>query len=347
MKHIIGALVSLITLFASYAYAIPFGQDYLACDKFKKEIVQNHPKGQGYGCFAEVNGFGDGIKATDFVLSKRKDIPYSRLNLGWKDDHNFTDKDFVEIGKRSKRACPLTKKYPIKWYFSGATEHKLNADKANKLKKIVLDNCNSVTYVNNPLPQGAILPDTINEQHNGGKPRSAKCSFSYDGTAASDADNETDKKSFAQCEFFQIWSPRYNGRWQANDPTPRPQRKGWADANDIKAHAYLANVKGQAFLPNKYIWKPISENKGNGDPRAGKPVLIAPIKSSEYQLTKNGKKIASLRYYGTYQGGGFRYYSQEQGYQLGQKCGGSCDLVVNKKKVGTVDPGFRQNAYRR
>lgn len=319
------------------------GQDYLACDKFKSAIIANHPVGQGGGCFAEVDGFGNGIAGSDEILSKRKDIPFWRLNLKWRDDHNFQESDFPGIAKTAKKACYLTTKHKIKWYFSGATEHKLNAEKAAKLKKVVLDACPTVTYVNNPLSNGAILPNTINENHNGGKPRSSLCAFSFDGTAAEDADVESVKRAYKGCEYFMMWSPRYNGRWESNDSTPRAKRTGWADGKLIQSLSILHQPKGATSLPKNNLWKSHSENKGNGDPRAEKPVFITPIKAKSISLKQNGREIHSLKYYGPYNDGRSRFYASKWGFEISTA---PVELWANGKKHGMVNPGYRDPDFR-
>jgi len=339
MKRILIALVLALSIFASRVWAVPFGQDYLSGAKFQSEILKTHDFKQGVGLFATT--FGDALPLATALANKG--IPFLRIQLAWSDTHDFKESQFGDIAKQAKRFCPLAQK--TKLYLSGACEHKLNSTLAQRLASLIAAACPPATYVNVPLPQGAVLPQYINEIHGGGKPRSSLSAFSFDGDAAEDADVETLKSRFANSEYFMIWGPRYNGRWATNDPTPRPQRKGYADSNYIKSLLYLTNDKGSTSLPKNTLWKPLSENKGNGDLRAGKPVLILPSKYSQATLTKNGKTIASIKYYGTYQGGGFRYYASEYSYQLAQKCGGVCNLVTNKP-IGLVNPAFRDPTFR-
>lgn len=319
------------------------GQDTLACARFKDAIVKAHPKGQGIGCFAEVDGFGDGIAATDYILSRRKDIPFSRLQLKWRDDHNFSAADFPSIVKTAKRACPLTNKHRIKWYFSGATEHRLNAALAKQLSDKVKDACPSAEYVNNPLHNGATVPGVINESHGRGNPRSPMCAFSWDGRAAEDGNVPEVEAPYNQCRYKMKWGPRYNGKSKVDDSTPRGKRVYWADADYIKGQAWLTTNKGETKLAVKSLWKPISEINGTG---RGKPVGITNCKSNSLILKKSNKTIATIPYFGTYQDGRFRYYAKEMGYSLGQKCGGVCEIYCGSKKLGTINAGFRENEYR-
>jgi hypothetical protein len=322
---------TVISLFVSFliclnAYAVPFGQDYLGGAKFQKAILQNHDFSQGVGLFATT--FGDSLPLAQKLANKG--VPFLRIQLAWQDNHTFTEKQFPAIAKEAKRFCPLASK--TKLYLSGACEHNLDFKLASKLAEMVLAACPQATYVNTPW-KGAVLPKYINETHNKGGPKSAKSSYSSDGSPSEDIDIEGQKKK-GFTEFFMFWSPRYNGRWEDNDPTPRPQRKGFADAKMIKSMLALAGDKGKTSLPKNWIYKSHSENHGKGDPRAEKPVVIAPVKVKSIKVGN-----VDCNYYGTFEGGRHRYYCPKWGYEIGTS-------PVAIGKYGFVNASFRDGLYR-
>lgn len=330
--------IILALLLPLVARAMPYGQDTLGAAKYRQVLIQSLPLYQGEGHFS--NTFGDILPV--IKLEAARGVPFVRLHLMWKDRHDFSPSDFPAIVKEAKRVCPVIQANPqVKWYLSGACEHNLNANQALKLAQLVTQACPQATYVNTPSSSGAILPSYINEVHGGKKPRSAKYAFSFDGTAAEDSDVESYKRAFPNAEYFMIWGPRYNGRWESNDTTPRDQRKGWPDGRYIKSLSYLANPKGLTMIKTNWTWKSHSENKGNGDPRAEKPVLIAPVKVNEVML-KTGNVVKDvMKYYGLFADGRLRYYSNRWGYEMGP-----VDLWVGGKKQGSVNAGFRDGGFR-
>jgi len=315
----------MIKLLLSLFILVPFGQDYLGGAKFQKEILSNHDYSQGAGLFATT--FGDSLPLAQQLASR---VPFLRIQLGWKDDHNFKESDFPELVKQAKRFCPLAAK--TKLYLSGACEHNLSLNSATKLANLVILACPQATYVNTPW-KGAVLPQYINETHGEGGPKSSKSSYSSDGKPSEDINIEAQKnKGFT--EFFMFWSPRYNGRWEDTDSTPRSSRKGYADGKMIKSMLALAKPKGATSLPKNWIYKSHSENKGNGDPRAEKPVIIGPSKD---KVIKVGD--TDCKYYGPFDNGRSRWYCPKWGYEIAQ-------IPVKLGKYGTVNPTFRDGSYR-
>jgi len=316
----------MIKILLSILLLVPFGQDYLGGAKFQGAILNNHDFSQGAGLFATT--FGDALPIATQLA--RGGVPFLRIQLGWKDDHNFKESDFAGLVAQAKRFCPLSNL--TKLYLSGACEHNLNAALANKLASQVLAACPSATYVNVPW-RGAVLPQYINETHGNGGPKSKRSSYSSDGSPSEDIDIEPLKSKFT--EFFMFWSPRYNGRWEDNDSTPRPNRTGYADGKMIKSMLALAKPKGATSLPKNWIYKSHSENKGKGDPRSEKPVIIAPIRDS---ILKVGD-VSCPRYKDPYQDGRSRYYCPKWGYEIGTS-------PVKIGKYGTINPAFRDGSYR-
>lgn len=336
MKLLKTTVLTLLLTLNALAFAVPFGQDYLGGPKFQSAIIQNHDYSQGAGMFATT--FGDSLPLAKALADRG--VPFLRIQLGWQDDHNFEESQFAALAKEAKRFCPLAAK--TKLYLSGACEHNLNTTLAQRLASLIAAACPPAIYVNVPW-KGAVLPQYINEIHGKGSPKSARSSYSSDGSPSEDLDIENLKSRFANSEFFMFWSPRYNGRWEDNDSTPRPNRKGYADSSMVKSMLNLANPKGQTSLPKNFLYKSHSENKGNKDPRAEKPVAIIPIKASHVELRAQGRVLSSLKYYGQYSDGRSRYYAPSWGYMIAKE---PVELWVKGKKYGSVNPGFRDGDFR-
>jgi hypothetical protein len=125
------------------------------------------------------------------------------------------------------------------------------------------------------------------------------------------------------------------------DTTPRPQRKAFPSKEYIQSIAYLFTDKGKTSIPKKTIIKSHSERHELGDTKGDKLLIIYPEKVNELTLKRNRKKIGSLRYYGSFDGGGFRYYAQSMGYKFEK-----CEVWIGKKKIADINGGFRDGTFR-
>jgi hypothetical protein len=332
-----------------------FGLDFLGIARYKSIASKNFPKGWAVGCFS--NTFGDSRPAIEQLLKSKK-ASAVRVHLLWDDAHKFNNKDVARATSEIKKWIPLIEAYPsIKWYFSAACEHRANANLAGKLAQSILTNTPEfVTCVNTPIDNGADLfgDRIINERHGANaKPRSVTDQFSFDGSACVDSDVTTIKNTWRNTpNIFFFWEPRFNGRWETSDTTPRPERTARPDDGLIKSVHFLSNTKGKTSLPKGVIYKSHAENKGNGDPRAEKPLFIIPHKTSTIVLKAlNGEILTKFRYYGPFNGGGYRYYTGRPGYMLAKiamtKTGNYlCEAWVNGKKYATINPGFRDGVFR-
>lgn len=330
--------LAVIIFWSAVSIAMPFGQDTLGAAKYQRVDIQTLVPSQGMGHFS--NTFGDIVPV--IRAEAARGTPFIRLHLSWRDAHNFSPSDFPAIVKEARRLCPVINQYPnTKWYFSGACEHNLGPKAARKLAQLVLAACPQVTYVNTPGVNGATLPEYINEVHGNGSPHSPRYAYSFDGTAAEDSNVEAFKTKFVNAEYFMLWGPRYNGRWESNDNTPRDQRTGWPDVNWIKSLQYLATDKGPTSLPANTTWKSHSENKGNGDHRAEKPVLITPLKTNGIILKAGNEIKGRMQYYGAFTDGRSRYYTSFWGFELGK-----VSLWAGDKLLGSVNAGFRDGGFR-
>lgn len=330
-----------------------FGLDFLGLAKYAKVAAQNFPAGWALGVFSST--FGDSRSAVELILKTGK-CAAIRVHLAWKDNHDFTPKDFPKIVKEAQGWRSLVAKYPnVVWYFSGACEHKLSAKFANDLAMRVLEIFPANTwYVNTPMKGGddIIGPRITNERHGSkAKRKFENDSFSFDGTACVDADVEALKGQFISHNFF-FWEPRFNGRWETTDTTPRPERNDYPDRKLIKSVIALSENKGLIQpLPKGWIYKSHSENDGNPSLRAEKPCLIAPIKQDVITLRLQSRKIiAKFNYYGTYKGGGYRYYTDKWGYEIAKIAndaqGTAKTQIWAGTMIGSINPSFRTAPYR-
>jgi len=340
----------LFLLLTNVAYAMP-GMDYLGGAKFCDEAIKGHPNGAATGFF--IDTFGDATPCVDrFIRSGKTNTV--RIHLAWSDTHQFNTPEFDRIAKKASALEVLARKYPsARIYVSGACEHNLNAAQAKLLRAKVLARCPSCAGYVNSIWKGALI-DGINEVH-GDKPRkpSGQYMVSFDGVPAVDSNVSLWKQQYSDALIQFLWEPRFNGRWEDNDKTPRPQRKGWPDAKFIQSVAYLFNDQGAVGKLGKTdIYKSHSENHGTGNPRAEKPVAIIAGKSPEISLvTTNGKEVAKAKYYGSFEGNRSRYYFPEWGCNLAEKAkalAGSPLVFIKagKTKLGPINPGFRAGVFR-
>jgi len=332
-----------------------YGMDFLGGARYAKTVLAEQPRAFGFGIFADVDGFGKAYSLIKQVAALK--VPFIRVQLMWKDDHKFTSADLPEIRARAKRISLIVAKHPgIKWYVSPCCEHELKEAQWLEFANATRAYCPNAVVVNSPNKgKGFVSAQYINEYHHEDKPRSGgKYAFSYDGANQVDSDIEKHKAAFKDAEYFMLWNSQCNGRRNLEDKTPRIDRKYWPTAKQIDSWVWQANrSKGSVKLPAKWLLK--SHSDQHTVPPSGKdqkPVWIVPVKASAIVVkARNGQVIDSAKYFGTFQGGGFRYYHTQWGFELAQKAiriqkDAVCDVFVNDKKVGTINLAFREGSYR-
>lgn len=330
--------------------------DHLGLAKYQDTFVRFHPNGFGVGVFTQKDLFGDPYNALDKRLTKGG-VPLVRYNLRWSDSHTFYRSDFPRIVREARRFVPLVNKYPdVGCYFSGATEHKLGVndatDLANAVLEVIPERC---IYVNNPwVGNGSFIkpgPRIINEVHGDGAqpPRiGGPFSFSFDGSDAFDVNVTALKTRMRNAEFFAYWTSQNNGRRNAADTTPRPERKFWPTGRLIRALAFLHTEQGDVRLPARHLVKPKSDQ--HSVPPASrelKPVFIFPVNAERIQLKVGNRVVATSEVAMSFADGRKRYYFPEFGYAIVKAAGTNVlDVYVKGRKIGTANPGFRQGSYR-
>ncbi len=353
MKNKFLWLIVFLLLFVSTALAEPMKMmSYLAGAKYGSVIKKAHPDGWGAAFFTEKKIFGEPDEVINDLLAEGH-TPIIKLNTMWKDDHNFKPSDFKAILAEVKRLLPLMHKYPrITFYINYATEHNYNKQNADSIiKQILAIVPANVQVINNPYTGALVTPTdrVLNEVHGpSAKVPQGRFSFDYDGIGTADSNVTKTKDKFRNAEIISFWEPQFNCRVNANDKTPRPQRKGCATVELIQAVAYLWNNKGPTDFPGKRLWKALAERHNTPpESRAHKPVVLVPEKVQKLELlTDNGKVIASSGPAQPYVDGRNRYYFNEYGHVLSEKAikaHGNPRLRVRagKKIIGKVNPAFR------
>jgi hypothetical protein len=298
-----------------------------------------------------LSTFGNALPAIEAVLATGR-CPHVRIQVLWSDTHSFGDKDIPAITKGARQCQAIKKKFPnVTVEISPFCEHNLNAP--DKYLDIVAKNAPDCVPVNTPW-KGKLSTKYKNEVHGSHKPPSTgRYNYSYDGTNCVDSNVEKDKTTHGKSDVFFFWHPRFNLKWSMKDKTPRPERRAFPDSYLIDSIIYLHTQKGKTNLPLKtWLQKTHADRHQQIDPKGDKLLIISPIKSKEIQLrTRNGQVVDTLRYYGSFDGGGYRYYSGTYGYLVAQKAkriqgDPLCEVWVNGKKHGVVNPGFRDSTFR-
>jgi len=323
------------------------GIDYLGGAAYPAVILREHPEGWAAGIF--LYEFGDARSIINKLLATGR-CPVLRVQILWtnhKYDPRTHDKKIV-AGIKTLNA--IKAKFPsVEIQASPVCEHEIRGSRLRSLMTLCAKHAKNLVLVNNPQPgKGDLMPGMLNETHDCMKALSGDYNFSFDGTPCVDADSEKAKSVHSKSKIFFWWDARYNCHWESDDP----KRDARPDSKLTDSIIFLKDAKGGVKLAKNWLWKSHSENGGNGDKRAEKPVLICPVKAKQVELVaSNGQIVEVMPYYGTYKDGRFRYYSDEWGFELAQKAKriqGHCivSVRVKGKIYGTINPAFRENEWR-
>lgn len=314
--------------------------DTLAAAQYGEEL-RHIPNRIAVSGFART--FGDFFPVAKKELDRGREL--IRVQLIWKDDHKFGPPEFKAAVKEAKRYNILCGVFPGRLEVSPFTEHNLgNPDPFLNQVQDAAPNCR---IVNNPW-KGGLSNKFKNEVHGTharvpGKP----FNFSYDGENSVDSNMEVVKQKFKEADLLCVWHPRLNLRYRMADGTSRPQRIKEAKQRkpgkrDLESYAYLFTEKGNTSIPKKWLVKSHADNHGSGDMKGDRLLVIAPVRGEAITLKREGAKVGTLQYYGPFDGGGFRYYGVNYGYQYGPALG----VFLGNKKYGVINGGFRDGSYR-
>lgn len=316
------------------------GLDLLGGATYTNEVAK-FAKSYAIGIFAEA--FGDGFKTAEEALKAGCKI--LRVQLIWSDSHSFGDKDIKKIKKLAKKYNELANKYPATDVrLSPFCEH--NISNPDKYLDITQQAAPSCLIVNTPW-KGGFSKRYINEIHGDHAKPQGRYHYSFDGTEVTNEDVESYKKKYGDAEVFFMWTSRFNLRWSEKDKTSRPQRIKESKVRKpssefIESIAYLFTDKGVTQIPKGTIIKSHAERHQAVDAKGDKLLIIYPKKTNSLILKRNGKEVGKLNYYGSFDGGGFRYYAPKMGFNYGA----NLDVYDGKNKVGVINGGFRDGKFR-
>lgn len=313
-----------------------FGLDLLFAPKYERIALACIPDGWATGCFWKIAG--DSIPFTKKAIDKG--VPLFRSAGLWEDDHTFGDSHIKEIVRMAKALQPIAVRNPeSRIEISCFCEHNLsNPDKYHDIVKNEAPDC---FPVNTPW-RGKESQKYKNEHHGVEARTKSGDNFSFDGSDCTNADVEKLKQTHKNADAFFFWAPRFNMKWSMKDDTPRPKRTATPTKEYIESIVYLASDKGQTSVPKNWLIKSHAEKHSATDTKGDKLLIIAPHKADMIQLKRGKKVIDTLRYYGPFDGGGYRYYSSKFGF----KSGAALEIWLKGKKYGICNGGFRSGSFR-
>lgn len=340
MKRLILAILAIAWASCAYAEQIKC-IDTLAAAQYGQEL-KHIPVEYGIRGFAKKE-FGD------FYPVARKELERGRVwvgvNLLWSDTHTFGQKDMAFVLKEAKRYQPLCTFYPGRIELTTFTEHNLlDPDKFHDQVAKVAPDCEIV----NSVWKGALSKKYKNEVHgNHAKPNKGRYNYSYDGTNSVDSNVVAMLDRHKDAEVFCMWHPRLNLRWRDKDTANRVQRVREAkerspDRNMLHSLTYLFLPPGPISIPKNWLVKSHAEKHDANDAKGDKLLIISPVKAPAIVLKRDGVELARLPYYGSFEGGGYRYYWNRFGYVAGPRL----EVLIGKKKYGTINGGFRAPTFR-
>lgn len=387
MKSIIfTAVLCLFLSRISDAQSRVFGQDTLAIQHSKfqvRELVKFLPQDTALGTLS--NTFGNQLSAITRALSSGR-VKYLRVHLingscianqncgPYEIGYGYNLKSFeASVLAKNPKIITYVRNHTLlycdlpntKVLISPVVEHRLNNRAYRILADTIVSSCPSAQLVNNPVTG-------IGERYRGSwiESHSDRISgadiYSFDGVDATDSNIPLWKSKTAKAKISFVWSRVYNCRNLGPFQDPR-NRTSCPKSRDFELLAHITDNRppapttsskcGSFKSPN--IWKPLSEDKGTGDPRANLPVLLSRLGNGNTEIaTYKGTCIGTLSYFGppTTEGLG-RYYSglpgavRLSGYEIEKKAvrlSGSPWVWVrqNNKCFGPFIPGMRQGTYR-
>jgi hypothetical protein len=322
-----------------------YGLDLLGLAAFPKAFPRAFPKGFALGVFA--NTFGNPYPHIKRILATGK-CPKVRVHGIWEDNHRYQPavhdpliwKEFNKL-KKFAAENPGTC-----FQFSPFCE--AIGDLTEILSRLK-EEAGNIGLVNSVWQGPAQKPKlAINEVHGDADRQKGVYNYSWDGDNCVDGDVAASKRRHKSVDTYYFWHPSFNGRRNVEDPTPRPERKFWPTAELIESVAYLSNQRGKTGLPPQWLWKSHADvHNVPPEPRAYKPVLLAPIKRPHLELiAANGKVVERLPYYGPFADGRHRYYASRYGYEIAEQARIEAGSAVCRLGDGKVNPAFREGGFR-
>lgn len=338
------------------------GCAFLGGARYPKTVLAEHPRDYGFQIFVDVDGFGKAYKLIEQVANMG--VPFIIPNLIWQDGHQFKPEHIKLAHERSKILKPIIEAHKnIDWFINPCTENELNASKFEPFAEAVRSQLKNVQIVNSPNGggKGHRSSKYLNEFH-GTDPRlRGGDGHSWDG--ANIVDSDVTRIKNMNLVYSTIWNSQCNGNRKVfkddkergpKDFKDRAKRIYWPTPKQIDSWIYLyTHGKGATSLPRGWIFK--SHADQHDVPPAGKdqkPVWVKLPKFRAIEIrARNGQLIDRAPYFGTFAGGGHRYYHTDWGFTLSEKAkriqgDGLCDVFADGKKVGTINLAFRDGTFR-
>ena len=384
MKYLLN-LIFCVFLLSNNLYAQKVGLDLLGLAKHDVQIIKRElPSGISIGFLDGT--FGDPYKNLKVLLDSGK-VTSVRIHL-W--DHicyrnrvcpkgTPLATDIRRVTNRTKRFAKFMLDYPnVTQYISPALEHDVKDrdvvtkwfSEIVKEAPLAIPVCSAFTGYCPKLVNGKKI---LSEKH-GCKAKGDI--ISPDGESHFDCNNFTYKSQGK--EIVYSWINQNNGRVTGEKTFTAPkERVNWPTVYDIKQQLALLRtpsfkfkVRGCEDLKSPKLFKTNAEyfGKGKDDGRGNKPMFIHDKKVSKFELfsTKypasledqeegihiKNKKVGEMRYYGTYQGGGYRYYiggvygSNQNPIQLRDDLDSEQGLLVGAGKCYYINAIRRLGYYR-
>lgn len=316
--------------------------DTLASAQYGNQL-KHIPLNYGIRGFAKKE-FGDFFPVAKRELERGR--RYVGAALTWRDNHTFTKDDLKFAKKEIKRYQPLCVQYKGKIEINVFTEHNLKQPLLDNWLSEVQREAPDCPILNNPF-RGDFSKRFKSEVHNShSKVPEGKYNFSYDGEDSTNSNIVQVLQKFSTADLFCVWHPRLNLRYNQKDTANRVQRVKEAKQRSpnkdmLQSLVYLFSDPGKINLPKKWLVKSHAERHQFVDAKGDKLLIMSPIKASAIELKREGKLIAKLPYYGTFENV-YRYYWNRYGYTAGA----NLDVFIGKKKHAVINAGFRAGGYR-
>lgn len=314
--------------------------------------------------------FGDIRPCLKTILDTGKIIAVRTHSIDGTVSNHACSGNVVSLGYLSQklkimRAFALN--YPkIKWYDSPVLEHGCRDPRiVNGWFAQIKKDWPETTPVCSSNGQGYCPSGILKENHGGG----AGDVTSGDGVSTFDANTlATTKDSINFLESGKVmslaWHNCCNGRLTSEKPgTPVPpptQRKNWCSRDEIDHLVRIMRtppakpiIAGCRDILSPNIGKPRSENYGigHGDTRQNKPMLILDKNYGGFNITRlDGRTVGCFSPYGTYAGGGYRYYegncSGKNPVELMDLLGSEWGKITHGNQCYIYNPIRRLGVYR-
>lgn len=339
------------------------GLDYLAGAHYESTILKAHQPGVAAGFL--FSPFKDPLPtAAKMARRGREYVPLIRIHRKFEYDHDFPKKEWGALEQYTKAMNAFALQYPtIDVFYSPTCENNLKRAAATELmlmcsRHITARNLQLV----NSIYKGAPLPGIVDEVH---------------GIRASNPDNEFWFKSAdgiggtlirppstyeprwtdinipvwmnvnERCAAIFGWNFRFNLKYGPKDKRPVEKRNSMPSVDYIKGHTRpLFPIGGKQELT--VTWKPFADDHGGGEAsKDNKAMCILPDRVSRVKVhDAKGAVVDELPYFGTYDGGGYRYYSKQYAYKIAERAKrltGSefCTLRADRRNYGRFNPAFR------